>query len=75
MANYQALVLQHSETGQVHRVFLIKTEPMQPIPREALLEVQQYAHEKYNQSLTPIDLEAIDIDSLRQRVRTLNRGR
>lgn len=75
MANYQGLILQSSETGQVSKVFLIRTEPNTGIPRDALLAIQIYAHEKFNQSLTPIDLEVVELDRLKERVRAMNKGR
>jgi len=75
VASYKALVLQHSESGQVYRVFLIKSDPMTGLPHEELLAVQQYVHERYNQSLTPVDLEVIELDRVKERMRSLNRGR
>lgn len=75
MATFSALVLQDSNSGQVYKVFLIRTEPNTPIPSEPLLAVQQLVSDRYNQSLTPVDLEVSTLDDLKTHVRKLNRGR
>ena len=77
MATFGAMVLTTATGELAHRVVLLvrKVAPGKPLlDEETGKSLSAHVRETYDQHLLPLDLEVVDAEDLRARIKKLNKG-